>query len=703
MNNATHTKEPKLSLTKWKNEPTLSQIQQDYQDAKVEADKHVADVDGWLDSLHLTGSAKLPPQKNKSSIQPKTIRKNNEWRYPSLEEPFLSTPDVFNVYPKGHLDKHSAYQNQLVLNHQFNNQMDKVALINEYVRTAVDEGTVITRVGWDYEEEIIEVEHPVFEFVPSQNPQWVQELQQLSQIAQQAPEQFQQLPPHIQQAVQLSIQNSLPIEPVQTGVEVVEEVKVLKNQPTVDVCDYHNVIIDPTCEGDLNKAKFIIYKFVTCYQDLKADGKYHNLDRIKLNSKDIISDEDYLAKDNAAFNFEDEPRRKFMAFEYWGYWDIHETGKPVPFVATWVGGTLIRMEESPFPFNWLPFDVTPLLPVKKSLYGEPDAELIEDNQKIIGAVTRGMIDIMAANAAGQKGARKDALDVTNKRKYMRGEDYEYNQNVDPRQAFYTQPFAEIPQSAQFMLQTQSLEAESMSGVKAFQGGISGQALGDTATGVRGALDASSKRELSVLRRLANGMVKIGRKIIAMNAEFLSDQEIVRITDDENIVINREELAGEFDLRLSISTAEEDNAKAQELAFMLQTMGNNMDAGMSQMILADIARLRKMPELAKRIQDYEPQPDPIQQALAEAEVALKQAEIAEINARAQELQTQAQLNLAKAQEAQTKADLNDLDFIEQESGVKQERDLQKQGEQARANMELEAVKAQLNPKSSPTKE
>lgn len=41
---------------------------------------------------------------------------------------------------------------------------------------------------------------------------------------------------------------------------------------------------------------------------------------------------------------------------------------------------------------------------------------------------------------------------------------------------------------------------------------------NTATGVRSALDSTSKRELGILRRLSAGLEKIGRKIIAMNAE-----------------------------------------------------------------------------------------------------------------------------------------------------------------------------------------
>lgn len=76
-----------------------------------------------------------------------------------------------------------------------------------------------------------------------------------------------------------------------------------------------------------------------------------------------------------------------MAREYWGYWDYDNTGIAEPFVATWVGNVLIRMEISPFPDGELPFVVIPHMPVRRSIYGEPDGELLIDNQKIIGAIT----------------------------------------------------------------------------------------------------------------------------------------------------------------------------------------------------------------------------------------------------------------------------------------------------------------------------
>jgi len=663
--------EPK-KLVDWKNPPDLLELKADYDEAQSSHTSHVLDVDGWIDALN--GEQTINNKKGRSKIVPKLIRKQAEWRYAALSEPFLSTDDLFNTAPMTFEDKESAIQNGLLLNYQINCKIDKTAFIDEYVRTAVDEGTVVVKVGWNYEDEIIEVEVPDFEYQPS--PESAQMHEGLHQMMEQNPEQYKtDTPPEIQEAHRLTMETGVPMMGVQVGSHMEEQTKVIKNQPELEVCDYNNVIIDPTCLGELDKANFVIYSFETSMAELKKDGRYSNLEHVILENAAPLAQPDHNLEDETNFKFKDDPRKKIIVYEYWGYWDINDTGDVEPFIATWVGDVLIRMESNPFPDKKLPFVSVQYLPVRKHIYGEPDGALLEDNQKIIGAVTRGMIDIIGRSANGQMGIRKDALDVTNSRKFEQGADYKFNSNVDPRQAFHMDTYPEIPQSALNMLNLQNNEAESLTGVKAFNSGISGQALGNTATGIRSALDAASKRELGILRRLADGINQIGRKIISMNSEFLSDEEIVRVTNEEFVAINREDLGGMYDIKLNISTAEADNEKAQELSFMLQTMGNNMDPSMSQIILADIARLRKMPELAKQIKEYKPQPNPMAEQRAQMEMQLLQAQIANESAKAAEnavdveyKKAKTQTEISKSRNLNSKSDMEDLNFVEQESGV-----------------------------------
>ena len=689
-------------LANWKNAPTLQNLKQDLLDAQVVHDAQETKISDWLDNLNVTGNAKIKTAKGNSAIVPKLIRKQAEWRYASLSEPFLSTDDIFNVKPVTWEDRNAAVQNQMVLNHQFNTAIDKVRFVDEYVRAAVDEGTVIVRVGWEFIEEEYVGTFPKVEY--RVNPELGPLHEHLHQMMEESPSEYEtDVPEELKQAHELTMEQGQPIEPVIVGEVEETRTRTVANRPTLEVCDYRNVIIDPTCMGDIDKAGFVIYSFESSLSQLEKEGKkYKNLDNINLSNNSILGVPDHASSDGSkTFNFRDEPRKKFVVYEYWGYWDIDGTGVVKPFVAAWVGNTMIRLEENPFPDKKIPFVVEQYLPVRKSSYGEPDGALLEDNQKVIGAVTRGMIDIMGKSANGQTGIRKDMLDTTNRRKFDKGQDYEFNVNVDPRQGVFMHTYPEIPASAQFMLGLQNQEAESLTGVKSYSSGVSGQSLGDVAAGVRGALDAASKRELGILRRLSNGIIKIGRKIISMNAEFLSDTEVVRITNDEFAVVKKDDLAGNFDLRLSISTAEEDNNKAEQLAFLLQTVGPNSDPEMMKMILSDIAKLRKMPDLAKRIESYQPQPDPMAQEEAMLRIELLKAQIAKENALAMQHQSQAQLDVAKAGTEQVKqgniqsdTDIKNLDFVEQESGVKQERAKELHGEQARSQAQLKLMDRQF---------
>jgi hypothetical protein len=684
-------------LAKWKNPPKLDDLKTDLTTAQSDHDIHKVKVNVWLDNLNITGTAKIDNGKARSNIVPKLIRKQAEWRYAALTEPFLSTDDLFNTDPITFEDKKAAVQNGLVLNNQFNTKIDKIKFIDEYIRTAVDEGTVVVRTGWDYEEEIVEEEVQDFDYKPSQDPNYLQQLQTLAQGKQDDPINFKEtVPQELQQALEMSMQSGIPIFPQNVGSHTESKVKVTKNCPTVEVCNYNDVIIDPSCRGNTDKAQFIIFRFETSKSELEKDGIYSNLDLIETDTTTNLSQDNYY-REQYSFSFRDKPRQKVVAYEYWGYWDIDGSGVVKPIVVTWVGNQIIRQEANPFPDKKLPFVIVQYLPIRKAVYGEPDGELLEDNQKIIGAVTRGMIDIMGRSANAQQGISKDALDVVNKRKFEQGKDYEFNPGRHPSEAFYMAVYPEIPKSAQYMINMQNMEAESITGVKSFSQGIGGQSLGNVAIGVRGALDAASKRELGILRRLAQGIIQIGRKFISMNSEFLSEEEVIRITNEEFVTVRRDDLAGNIDISLTISTAEADEQKAQDLSFMLQTMGNTMPQDFSQIILIEIAKLRKMPDLAKKIEKYQPTPPP-PDPLQEAQLQLLQSQIQEIQAKIAEYQAQTQLEYAKIATEQSKAkqlsslaDKTDLDFVNDESGVAHQRAMETAQAQAQGNIALEQIK------------
>jgi hypothetical protein len=687
-------------LTEWVKEPTVLDLKDDLSACKSSHDVHSANVQRWNSIRNVTASSKPKKVKNRSQVQPKLVRRQNEWRYSALSEPFLSTEKLYDVNPRTWEDERAAAQNELVLNWQFDTKLNKISFIDSYVRTAVDEGSVVVRVGWERNVESKTVTAPVWDYLEVSSEEDVNTLKEALDLRDSNPRGFLDIPEELQEAVAYFEESGVPVLVQQSvdefGLPMTEEVQeeiVHVNKPTVGIVDYENIYIDPSCEGDVEKAKFVVLSYETTKADLKKDGRYSNLNVVNWSGNKVLAQPDHATETPDDFSLKDDLRSPVVVYEYWGLYDVEGNEELTPIVASWIGDVMIRMEENPFPDKKPPFIVVPYMPVKKSVYGEPDAELLEDNQTILGATMRGMIDLLGRSSNSQTGTAKGFLDVTNKRRYEAGGDYEFNPgNGDPRLAVYQHTYPEIPNSALTMTQMQNQEAEAMSGVKSFSGGLSGDAYGEVAKGIGGMMDAAAKREMNILRRLAKGINDIGIKIAAMNAVFLSEKETIRVTNKKFVTIKREDLVGKFDLKVDINTSEVDETKAKDLGFMLQTMGPDMDPSMSRMILADIARLKRMPVLANKIENYEPEPDPMMEKAKELEIAKLEMEIEEMKAQVLERK-------ARANKLQAEADNEELEFVEQESGTSHSRDMQRTQSQAQANQDLEVTKSLLKPQKA----
>ena len=572
----------------------------------------------------------------KSKIISKDIKKQLEWMLPSLADPFLSTPDIIKCNPVTAEDVLSARQNQLLLNTQFCRKFPRYNFIMKSLKVLATEGTVTIQTGWDYEDEEVE-----------------------------------------------TMMETVAVDEI-TGEEYITMTKqkqtvITKNQPTAKVCRNEDIYIDPTCMDDMDKCQFVIHRYETDISTLRADGRYKNLDKVAA-YEGQNRDYGFYPQDHTYFQFKDEPRKKMVVYEYWGNYDVNEDGIAEPIVCAWIGNTIIRLQSNPYPDKKPPFVVVPFNAVPFQIHGESLASVIGDNQKVKTAVVRGIIDNMAQSNNGQVGMRKGALDIANRKKFLAGRNFEYNGTPND---FWQGSYNQIPGSAFDMMNIMNNEIEAQTGVKSFSGGINAGSLGSTATGARGALDATATRRISLVRNIAENLIKpLMRKWMSYNSEFLDEEEVVRITNEEFVPIRRDDLLGNIDIDISISTAEDNSAKAQELSFLLQTMGPNQDFEINKLLMAEIARLSRMPELEQKILGYQPQPDPAAEQMKQMQMQemqlklqLMQAEIKDKLARAGENEIDAQVKvakmkteLAKARKLGSEADGMDLDFLLKNDGV-----------------------------------
>ena len=191
-------------LTDWVNEPTVIDLKKDFEVAKSYHDEQLAKIKHWVNLLNVTGECAIKKRPGKSSIQPKLIKTQAEWRYSALTVPFLSAPKVFQVKPRTFEDIEAAEQNELLLNYQLETQLNKTKFIKNLVRIDVNEGTAIIRTGWKNVTEPSVEQVPIYNTIPlnPQDPQaqqYIEQIQQAMELKHSNPRMFnEQVPEEIQ-------------------------------------------------------------------------------------------------------------------------------------------------------------------------------------------------------------------------------------------------------------------------------------------------------------------------------------------------------------------------------------------------------------------------------------------------------------------------------------------------------------------------
>ena len=612
----------------------LSAFKKDLTSADTLRLEAVAARDKWRSAYN--GEKYGNEQKGKSSIVSRDIKRQDEWQHASVKDPFVSDQDIIKCNPVTFEDKAAAVQNELILNHQFTRQFNGYKFITDVIKLHYSEGTVIVKTGWNYEDEEVEVEHPI------------------------------------------AAQHPISGEIVQVGTQISKELKVLLNQPDAQICRLEDVYLDPTAEGDISRAQFVGHRYESDISSLRKAKKYKNLRKLamKINKDSPTSNNggtDFDPTDETDFIFADAARKKLLVHEYWGNYDINNTGIAEPIICTWCEDVIIQLESNPYPERDLPFLVLANNSIPFKLYGEANAELIGDNQKVNTAIKRGILDNMAGSNNAQKGVKIASLDPLNKKRFLNGKNFEFNGSPAD---FYEGSYNQIPGSVFNVMEMINGETESMIGVKDFSGGINGKGLGSTAKAAGGVLDAVSVRRLDIVRNIAENLIKpLMRKWMSYNSEFLREEEVIRVTNEEFVPIKRDDLKGMVDIAIQVSTAEDNAAKSERLAFMLQTGQQTMDQGEVRLIRAEMARLDKMPDLAKKIEEYQPQPDPHVEEMKMLEREKLKSEIIERNSRSKENAVDIRLKNANAALAEAKVrnmdsdtDAKDLDFTRKADGT-----------------------------------
>lgn len=631
-----------------------------FEDLKIDFDSTVSKhneqeglVQKWsraIDAIPLTEKEVLSPFH--SRYTPKLVKKALEARCDNLIESFNRLPNLFIASGQGLNDEEIANQESTILNQQL--KVDRVRITDDFVKRVVSEGSAVLRINWQYEQKAENV-----------------------------------------------------IDTNEEGEELAyEQISIIKNEPIIEVIPTKNIYVAPNCKRDLEDADFIVEEITTDLYSLYAAGKYDNLEELKKvimsrNLKNNNNNED-ISRNTSNTDTQINAREVLKVYEYWGYWDINGDFSREHIIASWCEGVLIRLEKNPYPNNLLPYTLVSYSKELDSIYGKADAEIIESNQKVSGALYRGILNTLSKASSGQVGIPVGMFpNDTERQKFNQGKTFSYNPGLSLEKSLYISKFPEIPTSAVGLLDLQSTEIQQTLGTAAPV---------DPKPSAIGNPIVMSGKEIGALRRLSAGLLDTARKIIAINSIMLSDEDKGEILGREAIPIPLSYNQILKDITLEIATPEAINAKISKFSFLLQTLGQTLPFPLVQKILASIVELSDEPNLAHEIRNYQ-EPEPTEEDIIDKqlEARIKAATVMDKENSASNKSSDTELKKAQADNIRasttnTNSDTNikDSELLEREreSEEKEDNRLEKAldkelGKDEVPNKELRGVEKKIN--------
>ena len=580
-------------------------IKYDYKmafNAKTTIDKLITE---WNDAYE--GKKYGNEMKTRSSIVMRDVAKQIEWQKPNITEPFTASSNPISTDP---LNPKSVKPSKIAaayLNNEFVSNFNRYKFMSDVADVFAREGTVWVRTSWEFEE--------------------VDEERHLSNVS-------------IKKIM------SIPDEPVE--IERNEDgsfdatyrrPKVVKNKPSVEVCRNEHIFPDPGADNKDNMT-FICYRFEETIAGLYEAGVYDD-DAIKklegavnreygdtglgatrdADLQDYGRDDTYQSK-----NFMNQ---RVTIVEYWGYADLKDNGSNMPIVSAWSSkhDVLLRLEDNPLPGKRIPFHSAPYASKPFSMWGNSLAYFISDNQKIRTGIMRGVIDNMSLANNGQKFMQRGALDYVNYKRMRNGERY-IQTNLDPKTSITDGSFNQLPQSTFSVMQMVSEETKDLSGINQGQPALDTVAQTKTASGAHTQTTMSQQRMADSVRNLSSMMQGVFSDWLAYAKDFIEPDQMMQMFG-EYINIEKDDLNGDYNVAIKVSTEMNTQTQISQLNLMLQqaqALGAGAPPGAINKLTAEMMDLFDKPALAKEFREYVPQPDPVAQQMQQLEMQKLQAEI-----------------------------------------------------------------------------
>lgn len=587
----------------------------DFESAKEAKDGIDSKMQTWIDEYN--GEPYGNETNGHSKVVVKDIKKAVEWFLPNAVEPFVSKGRIVKLNGITPDDVQRASITEKLLNYQFVRNFNRYDFIYDCFKVGATEGTTVVKCGWDFKEDV------KIETLPSITEEQYMMLQA----------------------------DGVEVEMKDDGSVKVTKRKTIVNKPTAKVIKNGRFFLDPTSDS-IDSADYTIEESDETMSSLRSAGIYDEdaLDKISLSDRNRDDSSIELARNargsDRGYNVEDyesgdDSLKKMTMYEYYGLMDYNDDGIAVPIVLSWIGNIVIRFEENPYPDKKKPYIATPFTKTPFMFWGDALAEFISDGQFIRSGIMRAMLDNVAQSNTGFKFFRKGALDPVNKKKLQSGIGGNIEINGD-KNDMWDGNFNQMPQTVFNMFEMIQRENESLSGITNLAQGLDSRAL-SSATASSIASSSGQKRMMEIVRRYSELIKELMRKWISYNKAYLQPNEVIRISG-EFIEFTTDDIDGAYDIDITVGVDGIEENKANQMTMLMQQisgLAGNIDPSIIHSLLAKLADIWGFPEIAMKLENYQPpEPDPMQQEAAQMELEKLKAEVEKLKSETHENMSQA---------------------------------------------------------------
>jgi hypothetical protein len=609
----------------------LVDLQKNYKASVVSKTRVDSSIRGWVKAYN--GDKYGNEVKGRSQIVMKDVKKAIKSMSPSIIEPFLTTASIVNAKATKIGNEQKADYVSDILNYQYQNEFDRLEFITSISTILPKEGTVFIRTGWAYEEK--------------------QEVKTLSKLDMD----------DIDAMKKQGVKGISKIEDNKDGTfnVTMKRTIIKKNCPTAVICKNESITTDPTASS-FSDSKFITYEFEMSLSDLKKQKDIYDYQEINSSLIDTVvsaslypdtalggqrATDNYNSGVDYNFNFAEKTSKKIKLVEYWGEYDIDGSGINEQIVCVWIKGTdkILRLDKNPYPDGEIPFVSCQYNFEPFTIWGDGVADVIGDGQQIHTAIMRGFIDNMSLANNGQKLIQKGAIDYVNLAKLQRGEKYiEVNNIEGVRDGTYNN----LPPSAFNIYNMITDENERLSGVTKSIDSLDSATIGRSASGMSMATNTAQRHMVILVQVIADMYKDMFNKWASYNMAYLDDKQAMEIAG-ALVPVDKNQLTDDIRIEIQVQLDSQNQQKIQQINMMLQQAHmyqQQMPPQVVPLLMGEFFDALGKYEEAEQIRQYQPQPDPMQQQMAQLQMQKLQAEIALLN-------SEAGLSQSKAGEAQAK--------------------------------------------------